>query len=108
MKAFLRASRDYNDALQNGRWRKDGGADEVIAIFSKRTNTPEALLRKITPQAADPDGRVALESVRRDLVFFQEQGDVTNKSIRVEDCFDPTFAEQAARELGPYKRRGAL
>lgn len=105
MKAFLRATRDYNDALENGRWRKDGGADEVIRIFARRTNMSESLLRKITPHAADPDGKVALESVRRDLAFFQEQGDVTNSALKVEDCFDPSFAERAAKALGPYKRK---
>jgi NitT/TauT family transport system substrate-binding protein len=105
MKAFLRASRDYNDALSNGRWRTDGGADEVIGIFARRTKTPEALLRKITPHAADPDGRVALDSVRRDLAFFQDQGDVSNKALTVEDCLDASFAQRAAKELGPYVRR---
>ncbi len=107
MKAFLRGTRDYNDALANGRWRTDGGADEVIRIFSQRSKVPEDLLRKITPQAADPDGKVALESVRRDLAFFQEQGDVTNKGLKADDCFDPSFAERAARELGPYIRKSA-
>lgn len=105
MKAFLRGSRDYNDALSNGRWRTDGGADEVIRIFSSRTKTPEDLLRKITPQAADPNGNVALDSVRRDLAFFQEQGDVTNKTLKVEDCVDLSFAEAAAKALGPYVRK---
>ncbi|MDB5650127.1 MAG: transporter substrate-binding protein [Hyphomicrobiales bacterium] len=105
MRAFLLGTRDYNDALSKGRWRTDGGADEVIRIFSSRTKTPEDLLHKITPQAADPDGKVALDSVRRDLAFFQEQGDVTNKALKVEDCIDLSFAEAAAKSLGPYTRK---
>ena len=105
MRAFLKGARDYNDALANGRWRKDGGADEVIGIVSKRLNMPEDLIRRITPQASDPDGQPKLESIRRDLAFFQEQGDVTNKALTVEDCIDLTFAEIAAKELGPYKRK---
>jgi len=52
MRAFLRAARDYNDALENGRWRTDGKADEVIGIFSKRANQPQELIRRITPQAS--------------------------------------------------------
>ena len=102
MRAFLRGARDYNDALSKARWRTDGGADEVISIFSKKLNMPEQLVRKITPQATDPDGEPKLESIRRDLAFFQEQGDVTNKALRVEDCIDLSFARDAARELGPY------
>jgi len=104
MRAFLRAARDYNDAIENGRWRIDGKADEVIAIFSKRANQPQDLIRRITPQASDPDGKLAIESIAKDLSFFQEQGDVTNKKLTVRDVVDMSFAEAASRELGPYVR----
>ena len=105
MKAFLRGTRDYNDALADGRWRKDGGAEDIIRIFSQRLNTPIDLVRVITPQASDPDGKIFLESVRRHLSFFQQQGEVANKNLRVEDCIDLSFAEHAAKELGPYRRK---
>jgi NitT/TauT family transport system substrate-binding protein len=105
MRAFLRAVRDYNDALANGRWRTDGGADEVIRIFAKRTGQPEALIRRITPQASDPDGRIAMGSVRKDLAFFQDQGDVTNKKMTADECVDDSFAAAAAKDLGPYHHR---
>ena len=105
MKAFLRASREYNDAIENGRWRKDGGAEDVIGIFSKRANQPADLIRRITPQASDPDGKVAVQSIAKDLKFFQDQGDVENKSLKAADCIDMTFAEAAVRELGPYARK---
>jgi NitT/TauT family transport system substrate-binding protein len=105
MRAFLRANRDYLDALENGRWRTDGGADEIIGIFSRKLNIPLDLARSITPQATDPNGKPALESIARDLAFFQEQGEVANKALRVEDCIDLSFAEAAARELGPWQRR---
>ncbi len=105
MRAFLRANRNYLDALENGRWRTDGGADEVIDIFSRKLNIPLDLARSITPQATDPDGKPALESIARDLAFFQEQGEVANKALRVEDCIDLSFAEAAAKELGPWRRK---
>ena len=105
MRAFLKANRDYLNALENGRWRRDGGADEVIDIFSRKLNIPLELARSITPQATDPDGKPALESIRRDLLFFQEQGEVANKAMKVEDCIDLSFAEAAARELGPFVRK---
>ena len=105
MRAFLRGARDYNDAIRDGRWRTDGRADEVIAIFAKRTNTPVDLIRAITPPASDVDGRIMLDSVRKDLAFFKEQGDVTNQSLTVEQCLDMSFAEAAAKELGPYVRK---
>ena len=105
MRAFLKGDHDYLNALDKGRWRQDGGPDEVIDIFSRKMYIPVELERKITPRAADPDGKPALESIRRDLAFFQEQGEVANKNLRVEDCIDLSFAETAARELGPFVRK---
>ena len=105
MRAFLKGDHDYLNALDKGRWRQDGGPDEVIDIFSRKMYIPVELARKVTPRAADPDGKPALESIRRDLAFFQEQGEVANKNLRVEDCIDLSFAETAARELGPFVRK---
>lgn len=105
MRAFLKGNREYLNAIENGRWRTDGGADEVIAIFAKKLNVPEDLARKITPQGADPDGLPNVDSIRRDLAFFKSEGDVTNAALRVEDCIDLSFAEAAAKELGPFNKR---
>ena len=102
MRAFLRAARDYNDAIENGRWRTDGKAEEVIGIFSRRANQPQDLIRRITPQASDPDGKLAVASIAKDLAFFQEQGDVANKSMTVQNVIDMSFADAASKELGPY------
>jgi NitT/TauT family transport system substrate-binding protein len=105
MRAFLRGNREYLNAIENGRWRTDGGADEVIAIFARKLNIPADLARKITPQAADPNGMPNLDSIRADLKFFQDEGEVANKGMKVEDCIDLSFAETAARELGPFVRK---
>ncbi|MDB5641130.1 MAG: transporter substrate-binding protein [Hyphomicrobiales bacterium] len=105
MRAFLKGNREYLNAIENGRWRTDGGADEVIAIFAKKLSVPEDLARKITPQAADPDGLPNVDSIRRDLAFFKSEGDVTNAALQVDDCIDLSFAEAAAKELGPYVKR---
>lgn len=105
MRGFLRGARDYNDAIANGRWRQDGRAEEVIGIFAARTGQPADLIRAITPPASDPDGKIRLNSVRKDLAFFKEQGDVTNMAMNVEQCIDMSFADAAASELGPYVRK---
>ena len=85
-----------------GRWRTDGKADEVISIFARRTGQPADLIRAITPPASDPDGAMRLESVRKDLAFFRQTGEVTSASLTVEQCVDTSFAAAAAKELGPY------
>ena len=64
-----------------------------------------AVARKITPQAADPNGMPNLDSIRADLKFFQDEGEVANKTMKVEDCIDLFFAEAAAKELGPFTRK---
>ena len=46
-----------------------------------------------------------MDSVRKDLAFFQRQGEVTNKALTAEQCVDATIAEAAARDLGPYKHQ---
>jgi NitT/TauT family transport system substrate-binding protein len=103
LRAFLRGARDYNDVIANGRWKTDGSADEVISIFAKRTNQPVELIKAITPPASDPDGKIMMDSVRKDLAFFQEQGDVTNKTLTADQCVDTSLIEAVAKELGPYK-----
>jgi NitT/TauT family transport system substrate-binding protein len=105
LRAVLRAARDYNDAIANGRWKTDGSADEAISIFAKRTNQPVELIRAITPPAIDPDGEIKMGSLRKDLAFFQEQGDVGNKALTADQCVDLTMTREVARELGPYTPR---
>ena len=45
----------------------------------------------------DPDGRVNLESMRKDLQFFREIGEFTDAKFKVEDIVDMSFAEAARR-----------
>ena len=74
MRAYIRAVRFYNGALQNG--RLDGpNADEVIAILSEATPIKSRDIYKlITPTGMNPDGRVNKESLAYDLAFYTEQG----------------------------------
>lgn len=104
MKAYVRGARDYNDALENGQWRKTAKADEIISILSKNLGMGVEQLRGIYPHACDPDGKLDLASMRKDLAFFQEQGLVTNKDQKIESILDMSFVEAAVKELGPYKR----
>ena len=105
MKAFLRGVRDFKDVIVNGRWKTDVGADDVIRIFAKGVNMPEATIRAMTPQFADPDGAVNMASLATDLAYFKEAGNVTSQTITADMIVDPSFAKQAAAELGPYKAK---
>ena len=105
MKAFLRGARDFRDAIDAGRWKSGPVADDVIRIFAKGVNMPEAVIRGMTPQFADADGDINVESLRMDLAYFKQSGDVTSKTITADMIVDLTFAKAAAKELGPYKAK---
>lgn len=103
MKAFLRGARDFKDAIANGRWKTDGSADPIIKIFAAGVNMPEATIRAMTPQFADPDGSINMASLATDLAYFKMAGDVTADAITADMIVDPSFAKKAAEELGAYK-----
>ena len=103
MKAYVRAIRDFNDALDNGRWRSTAKANEIVRILARRLEVKEDQVRRAYPHAVDPDGRVNVDSLRKDLAFFRQIGDVTDPSVSVETILDETFVQGAVRELGPYR-----
>ena len=51
-----------------------------------------------------PGGAVNVESMQKDLDFFQKQGWVTG-NIKARDVVDASFAEKANAALGPYARK---
>ena len=52
--------------------------------------------------AVDPDGKVNVASLARDLAFFRSQGLIT-ADITAERLVDSSFATKAAADLGPYQ-----
>src|SRR5438270_1253348 len=102
MRAYLRAVRDYNDALVGGKIAGPN-ADEVIKILTESTEIKDpAIFREIHAQGCNPDGRVHEASLKNDLAFFKEQGEVKG-NVTVEQALDHSFADAAVKELGPYK-----
>src|SRR4051794_19716045 len=104
MRAYLRAVRDYNNALSNGKLAGPN-ANEVIAVLTEYTPVKDAALyRSITPQGCNPDGHVNVASLKTDLDFFKEEG-LIQGNVTVEQAVDPSFVDAALKELGPYKGR---
>jgi len=105
MRAYIRAVRDYNDALLDGRLAGPN-ADEVISLLTEFTFIKDAKVhREITPAAIHPDGRMNLNGLRNDLAFFKELKLLADPNMTVERIVDPSIAEQAVKELGPYRPR---
>jgi NitT/TauT family transport system substrate-binding protein len=103
MKAYLRAVREFNASIVNGRIAGPG-ADEMVKILAKYSVIKdEATLRSMIVHGTDPDGKLNVESLKKDLAFFKEQGDVTGK-VTVDQVLDESFIQAAVKELGPAKR----
>ncbi len=103
MKAYLRAVREFNASIVNGRIAGPG-ADEMVKILAKYSVIKdEPTLRSMIVHGTDPDGKLNVESLKKDLAFFKEQGDVTGK-VTVDQVVDESFIQAAVKELGPAKR----
>ncbi len=105
VKAYVRALRDYNDALKDGRFSPGAKGEAIVAILARGLGLPEASIRVSWPPAMSPDGKPNVESLRKDLAFFKAQGDVTDAGIEVEKLLDLSFADAAVAALGPYAPR---
>ena len=104
MVAYIRALRDYNDALKDGRIAGPG-ADQIIAILTKYTRIKDPkVYRAMTPFAANPDGHVNKASLQNDYDFFKSRGLISGH-ITVDQVIDNSFADEAVRRLGAYRRK---
>ena len=104
MKAWLRGARDYNDSLKDG-LIAGPNADEVINILVEMTELKDArIYRAMGPQGTDPDGRLNVEGLKKDLEFYRSQGWIEG-AVSVEAAMDASFAARAARGLGAYVKR---
>jgi NitT/TauT family transport system substrate-binding protein len=105
MRTYIRAVRDYNDSLKDGRIAGPN-ADEIIATLTEFTFIKDPKVhREITPAAIDPDGRMNLAGLRNDLAFYKEQKLLADPAMTVERIVDTSIAESVVKELGPYRPR---
>jgi len=104
MKAYIRAVRDYNDALSNGKLA-GANAAEIIKILTESTNIKDPkVYASITPNGCNPDGKVNEESLRKDMQFFKDRN-LIEGNVTVDQVIDHSFVAAALKELGPYKAK---
>lgn len=104
MIAYLKGARVYNDALKDGKFAGPA-ADEVIKILLQDANVKDIeLYKKMTPNGIDPDGKLNIASMKKDLQFYKDQGFLEG-AITVDQVVDMSFVNAALKELGPYKRK---
>ena len=104
MRAYIRATRDYNDALNNGSI-SGKGAEEIIATLVEYTDIKDPRLhRETVPAACNPDGLVDIASLEGDLAFFKEMKLIEQPDIKSTDVVDNSFVQKIVQELGPYRK----
>jgi NitT/TauT family transport system substrate-binding protein len=102
LEAYLRAVRDYNDALKNGKLA-GRNADEILSILTEYTKIKDRkVYAKMVPFAVNPNGHVNETTLKNDYEFFRERGLIDGK-VTVDQVIDSSFANQAVATLGPYK-----
>ncbi len=102
MVAYLKGVRYYSDVLNNGHIA-GSKADDVIAILMKYTGIKDpGIYRSITPNGVDPNGRVNIESLKRDLQFYKDFG-LVRTDVTVEQAVDLSYVNGALKTLGPYR-----
>lgn len=100
MVAYLKAACYFNGALADGQFAGPN-AEDLIRIMIEHTRVKDpALYRKMVPNGIDPDGRLNLASMRKDLEFYRKQGYI-EKPMELESAVDLTFVEAALEILGP-------
>lgn len=102
MRAYIKAARDYNNALLNGKIAGPN-ADEIVSILTEYTSIkdPETF-RTIVPQGTNPDGKLNVASLQTDLDYFKSDN-LIEGSVSLDQVVDTSFAEAAVKKLGPYQ-----
>ena len=100
MLGYVRGIRFYHDALRDGGEKKE----ELIRILSKHTSAKERdVYNETTWSGLNPDGAALTQSIADQQQFFVKIGRV-ERPVPIEKLVDNSFAEQAVKALGPYRR----
>src|SRR5262249_18501226 len=65
------------------------------------TKDPE-IHKAVVPPVIDPDGRLNVDSLRKDWQFFKDTGQIDGK-VTVDGLLDTSFVEAAVASLGRYR-----
>jgi NitT/TauT family transport system substrate-binding protein len=96
--ALARAGRDYCQAYHRGPNR----AEIIDSMIKNKIVNDRNLLDKMEWQARSPDGRFSLDSVDSMQNFYKDEA-IINKTAPRTRLIDASFADNAAKELGPFE-----
>lgn len=103
LKAYLRAVRDYDRALKDGKLAGPGG-EEIVQMLGEMTGVKDlSIFRDAVPPYMEPNGALNLATIRTDFAYFKEKGMVKG-NVTLDRVIDTSFADAAAAQLPPYKK----
>jgi NitT/TauT family transport system substrate-binding protein len=103
MRAYMKGARYYYEAVVNGKL-VGRNAEDVITILTQTTNIKDPnVFRQLVANGVNPDGRVNVASMQKDLDFYREQG-LIQGTIKASDTVDLSFADEVVKQLGPYRK----
>jgi NitT/TauT family transport system substrate-binding protein len=93
---WIRASRDYVDAMNQGK-----GRTEILDLLVRHSGEDRKVVEGMSPLGLDPNGMVDIASMQRDAETWASHG-LLPAGADVARAVDLSFAERALKELGPY------
>jgi NitT/TauT family transport system substrate-binding protein len=103
LKAYLRAVRDYDATLKDGKIAGPGAEDMIKDIAEMTGIKDMALLHQMVPVFFDPDGQVDRASIDTDLAYFKSRGLVAS-DINTDGVVDMSFVDALKPVLGPFAK----
>jgi NitT/TauT family transport system substrate-binding protein len=102
MRGYVRAARFYYGALKGGGFNGPNGAEVIAMLNAEMPQSDPTIYRQATPPFLNPDAKLSLASMKRDLDYFRAQGLIESDTVGVNDVIDLSFLTRALKELGPY------
>jgi NitT/TauT family transport system substrate-binding protein len=102
MRGYLRAARFYYGGLKNGGFNGPNGAEIVSMLNAEIPQKDPSIYRDATPPFLNPDAKLSLASMKRDLDYFRAQQLIESDTVGVNDVIDLSFLTRALKDLGPH------
>ncbi|MBI4578474.1 MAG: ABC transporter substrate-binding protein [Planctomycetes bacterium] len=97
--AFIKGTRDYNDAFV-----KKTNRQEMVDLLTKWTSLQDAAMYdKMHFQGLDPNGRISVDSLKENFLILKAEGLVDVQDADFGKIVDTSFSEYAIKQLGEYK-----
>jgi NitT/TauT family transport system substrate-binding protein len=97
LKAYIRGTEDYKKVVKVGSFVAGERAERIVSIIAKAINASDDQVRNM--YAPDNDVGLELSSLKIDLEFMKNKGDVTDRNINVDQLVDLSFLANALQSL---------